>query len=172
MTEARKEVNGFRSWVTKEACQIQRANKIYSANASQMWNLGERVVSWQDTMGLFSPTTHKSLPIISQNNDLCFFPIPYHLKRKTFKFCFEVTIIFIFFFFFGGTRVLIQGLHLEPLHQSYFCDGIFQDRVLRTVWTGWLWTEILLISVSWVARNIGRSHRCLVILCIFWDISL
>jgi hypothetical protein len=28
--------------------------------------------------------------------------------------------------FFCGTRVWTQGLHLEPLHQPYFCEGIFE----------------------------------------------
>jgi hypothetical protein len=30
-----------------------------------------------------------------------------------------------FFFLFYGTRVGTQSLHLEPLHQPYFCDGFF-----------------------------------------------
>jgi hypothetical protein len=34
----------------------------------------------------------------------------------------------------------------------------FQDRVLRTLFLGWLQTLILLISVSWVGRIIGVSH--------------
>jgi hypothetical protein len=28
----------------------------------------------------------------------------------------------------------------------------FQDRVLGTICPGWLWTTILLISASWIAR--------------------
>jgi hypothetical protein len=36
-----------------------------------------------------------------------------------------------------------------------FCIRYFWDRVSRTVCLGWLWTEILLISASWVARIIG-----------------
>jgi hypothetical protein len=39
-------------------------------------------------------------------------------------------------FFFGDTGVWTQGLHLEALHQSFFCDGIFQDRVLETICPG------------------------------------
>jgi hypothetical protein len=31
---------------------------------------------------------------------------------------------------------------------------------LQTICLGWLRTEILLISVSWVARMIGWSHQC------------
>jgi hypothetical protein len=29
------------------------------------------------------------------------------------------------FFFFCGLEVWTQGLHFEPLHQPYFCDGFF-----------------------------------------------
>jgi hypothetical protein len=28
-----------------------------------------------------------------------------------------------------GTRAWTHGLHLESLHQPFFCDGFFQDRV-------------------------------------------
>jgi hypothetical protein len=31
---------------------------------------------------------------------------------------------------------------------------------LQTISLGWLWTVILLISASWVARITGVSHRC------------
>jgi hypothetical protein len=30
------------------------------------------------------------------------------------------------FFFFGGTGALAQGLHLESLYHSYFCEGFFK----------------------------------------------
>jgi hypothetical protein len=30
--------------------------------------------------------------------------------------------------------------------------GYFWDRVSQTIWPGWLWTTILLIAASWVAR--------------------
>jgi hypothetical protein len=46
------------------------------------------------------------------------------------------------------------------LHQPLFVKGFFQDRVLQTVCTGWLWTTILLISTSWIARITGLSHWC------------
>jgi hypothetical protein len=51
-----------------------------------------------------------------------------------------------------------QGLHLEPLHQPFFVEGFFRDRVSWIVCPGWLWTVILLISASWVARITGVSH--------------
>jgi hypothetical protein len=47
---------------------------------------------------------------------------------------------------FFGTGIWTQGLHLKPLHQSFFSDGFFQDRVLWTVCPGWLQTLILLIQ--------------------------
>jgi hypothetical protein len=37
---------------------------------------------------------------------------------------------------------------------------IFWDRVSWTICPGWFWTEILLISASWVARITGMSHQC------------
>jgi hypothetical protein len=66
---------------------------------------------------------------------------------------------FFFFFFFWCAGVWTQGLHLEPLHQPFFCDGIFQDRVSWTICLDWFWTVILLISASCVARITGVSHR-------------
>jgi hypothetical protein len=41
---------------------------------------------------------------------------------------------------------------------SSFYEGFFRDRVSWTVCSGWFWTLILLISVSWVARITGVSH--------------
>jgi hypothetical protein len=43
---------------------------------------------------------------------------------------------------------------------ALFCDGIFRDRVSWTIYPSWLWTAILLISASWVARITGVSHQC------------
>jgi hypothetical protein len=34
--------------------------------------------------------------------------------------------VFFFIFIFCSTRALTQGLHLEPLHQPYFCKGFFE----------------------------------------------
>jgi hypothetical protein len=55
-------------------------------------------------------------------------------------------------FFFCGTRAWTQGLHLEPLYQPYFCEGFFEIGSCGTICPDWLWTSILLISASWVAR--------------------
>jgi hypothetical protein len=70
------------------------------------------------------------------------------------------------FFFFCGTGAWTQGLHLEPLHQPYFCEGFLWDKVLQTICLGWLWTAILLISASRVARITDMSHRWLAVS--FW----
>jgi hypothetical protein len=35
----------------------------------------------------------------------------------------------ILWFFLCGTGIRTRGLHLEPLHQPFCCDGFFQDRV-------------------------------------------
>jgi hypothetical protein len=53
----------------------------------------------------------------------------------------------------------LSTLWATPL--SLFCVGYFQGRVTPTICLGWLWTKILLIAVSWVARIIGMSHQCL-----------
>jgi hypothetical protein len=65
------------------------------------------------------------------------------------------------FSLFCSIEAWTQGLHLEPLHQLFFCDEFSQDRVLQTLSPGWHWTVILLISASWVARIAGVSHWCL-----------
>jgi hypothetical protein len=64
-----------------------------------------------------------------------------------------------FFFFFCGPGAWTQSLNLEPLHQPYFCEGFFKIGSHRTIYPGWFWTMILLISTSWVARITGVSHR-------------
>jgi hypothetical protein len=38
---------------------------------------------------------------------------------------------------------------------ALFCDGCFSDRVSQTIYLGWLWTAVLLISASWVVRIAG-----------------
>jgi hypothetical protein len=53
-----------------------------------------------------------------------------------------LTILLLFFFW--GAGVWTRGLHLESLHQFFFVEGFFQDRVSQTTCLGWLWTMILL----------------------------
>jgi hypothetical protein len=52
-------------------------------------------------------------------------------------------------FFFA---VLGLELRVFILNQPFSVMGFFQDRVSKTICLGWLWTMILLISASWVAR--------------------
>jgi hypothetical protein len=67
--------------------------------------------------------------------------------------------MYIVFFSFVLCWGWTQGLQLEPLHSaSSFLWWDFWDGVLRTIWPGWLWTTILLISASWVAGITGVSH--------------
>jgi hypothetical protein len=41
------------------------------------------------------------------------------------------------FFFFCCTGAWTQGLHLEPLHQPYFCEAFFETESLELfVWAG------------------------------------
>jgi hypothetical protein len=63
------------------------------------------------------------------------------------------------FFFFCSTGSLNSGPSpWATLPDPFFCDAIFWDRVSWTICLGWLWTEILRISASWVARITGLSH--------------
>jgi hypothetical protein len=43
---------------------------------------------------------------------------------------------------------------------ALFLWRVLWDRVSWTICQGWLWTVILLISASWVARITGMSHHC------------
>jgi hypothetical protein len=43
---------------------------------------------------------------------------------------------------------------------ALFCEGFFKIESLELFAQGWLWTTILLISASWVARIIGMSDQC------------
>jgi hypothetical protein len=42
---------------------------------------------------------------------------------------------------------------------SLFVMGFFELRSLKLFARSWLWTSILLISASWVARITDMSHR-------------
>jgi hypothetical protein len=44
---------------------------------------------------------------------------------------------------------------------ALFLWRVFGDRVPRTICLSWLWTTVLLICASWVARITGMSHWCL-----------
>jgi hypothetical protein len=70
-------------------------------------------------------------------------------QRHSILFCFVLFLLLLLFFQY-------RGLHFE---QVLFFNGFFQDRTSRIICLGWLQTEILLISASWVARITGMSHQ-------------
>jgi hypothetical protein len=59
--------------------------------------------------------------------------------------------------------------HLNDSASPFFV-GYFQDRVSQTICPGWLWTIVLLISASWVARIMGVNHRCLAQKLFHWQL--
>jgi hypothetical protein len=66
---------------------------------------------------------------------------------------------------------VVLGLNSEPLPWATptapFCEVFFCDKVWQTVCLDWLWTVILLISASWVARITGVSHQHSALTAIF-----
>jgi hypothetical protein len=73
---------------------------------------------------------------------------------KIYQACLNPWILFFF---------LVLGFELRAYNFShstspFFCDGFFWDKVSQTICPGCLWTSILLISASWVARITGVSH--------------
>jgi hypothetical protein len=98
------------------------------------------VLSW-----LFSPQLSISIYLFLQNWGLNSRHTPWATLPALF-FCAEVFFFFFFFFFFLGRAR---------------CAEFFWDRVLRTICLGWLWSTVLLISASWVAKITGVSHCCL-----------
>jgi hypothetical protein len=75
----------------------------------------------------------------------------------------EMTSLFFFF--------AVLGLELRSYTLSHspalYVLGYFRDRVLQTICPGWIWTMILMISASWVARITGVSLQCQALL-LFW----
>jgi hypothetical protein len=65
----------------------------------------------------------------------------------------------LFFFSILGFELWAYTLTPWAILPDLFCDGFFQDRVSRTICLDWLWTAVLLISASWVARITGMSHQ-------------
>jgi hypothetical protein len=82
-----------------------------------------------------------------------------------------VFIIFFFPFWFElrASRLLGRPFTAQATPPALFCVGFSRDRVLRP---GWLWTLILLISDSQVARIIGVSHWHLALFFfVGWDLN-
>jgi hypothetical protein len=59
---------------------------------------------------------------------------------------------------FCGAGVWTQGLHFEPLHQLFFCDGFFKIGSCELTDPGLLRIMILLISASWIAKITGLNY--------------
>jgi hypothetical protein len=76
------------------------------------------------------------------------------------SFSFYLFIYWLIYFVVLGLELRASTLShsASPFHNRYFWD-----RVLQTICPGWLWTMILLISASWVARITGMSHQRLVL---------
>jgi hypothetical protein len=53
----------------------------------------------------------------------------------------------------------LRALHLKPLHQPFSVIFFFLHRVSLIIFPGWLWTAVLLISASWVAKITDMSHQ-------------
>jgi hypothetical protein len=54
-----------------------------------------------------------------------------------------------------GAGVWTLGLHLESLHEPYFCEELFKIGSYGTICPGWLWTVILLIFASQGAKMVA-----------------
>jgi hypothetical protein len=87
-----------------------------------------------------------------------------------------VSALFILFYYLiGSTGVWTQGLTLArqaltawASPPALFCDFFFKIGSHKLFAWGWLWTAILLISDSWVAKITGVRNRHLALFC-FWD---
>jgi hypothetical protein len=60
--------------------------------------------------------------------------------------------------FFCGTGFELRAYTLSYSTSPFFVMGFFKI-VSQTVCSGWLQTEMLLVSASWVARITGMSHQ-------------
>jgi hypothetical protein len=70
----------------------------------------------------------------------------------------NISFLLSFFFFFWQYWGLNSLSHsTSPILWWVFSRRV---RVSRTIYPGWPWTTILLISASWVARITGVSHWC------------
>jgi hypothetical protein len=65
----------------------------------------------------------------------------------------KYSVFFLFLWYWGLNSGPIPWATLP----AFFCAGLFWDRVLWTICLGWLWTAVLLISASWVAKDYRRA---------------
>jgi hypothetical protein len=70
----------------------------------------------------------------------------------------NIAILFLFFYLFLQYWGLNSGPSPWTTPPALFCEGFFKIGSHEFL-SGWLWTAILLISASWVARITGVSHR-------------
>jgi hypothetical protein len=71
-----------------------------------------------------------------------------------------ITVPKIHRFKFRLTHLLSRHSTTWATPPALFCDGCFQDRVSWTICPGWLWSAILIISATWIARITDVSHQC------------
>jgi hypothetical protein len=65
---------------------------------------------------------------------------------------------FFCFLFFAVLRLELRAYTLSHSTVPCLCVRYFWDIVSQTICQSWLWSTILLISASWVARITGVSH--------------
>jgi hypothetical protein len=97
---------------------------------------------------------------------LYYFLLEYYFTFRSFILC--VALFMYLFIYFCSTGAWTQGLHLEPLFQPFSVLDIFEIGSHGLFVWGWLWTAVLLIFASWVARITGMSHWCLAYLFFFY----
>jgi hypothetical protein len=100
----------------------------HSANPFLCWFLREGLADYLSWMASNLPMSY----ILS----LATYNLPSHFVHVPLFWLYIYNIFFLFLFCVSGDWT--QGLHLEPLHQLFFCDGFFRDRVSGTICQGWL----------------------------------
>jgi hypothetical protein len=81
--------------------------------------------------------------------------------------------VFCLFFVFSVLRLNSGSMSWATPPAQVF--EYFWGRVSWTICSSWLWTLMLLISASWVARITGVTHRCPAIFwccCLFCFVSI
>jgi hypothetical protein len=111
----------------------------------------------------------KKSHIVSQLSTPCiWYSMTFKAEQSSRALYFYFSYIYLFYFIMTILGFELRASRLLDRHSTYilshstspiFLWRVFQARVLRTICLGWLWTSILLISASWVARIIGVSHR-------------
>jgi hypothetical protein len=143
-------------YVYKVACtlytdrQVHEGNENVSIYKGCVWEAYNKYSTWWWNI----------FPLkMEEDKDICFY------------YFYPMFLFFLGFFFFAGL-----GLELRAYTLSYSTSPVlrfffffFWERVLWTIFLGWLWTMILLISASWVARitRWATGAQLYVLFC-FW----